>query len=622
MGHFSNAFAATALVALAAVSFHASGAPAGAPADPGPPWRIVLLRGTDGQLPASVQADTAFREELGASGGKTGIEIFPEDLDTIRLPAAQLDSELVALLKKKHSARPPHIVVAFTSNGLAFAERHHAELWPTATLIFMGVNERELAAVRGTHAATGVVVTRQNAKTIELGLRLLPKTRRVVLVGGASAWDRETMAFARADMARFAGRVEIEYLENMPFADILKRMGELREGTLLFPISMFRDSLGQSFTPADAFAKLAEAAPVPNLSVVNARMGDKLLGGHVIRYADQGREAGQLVHDILAGRDARSLPVRVPDSGCVVDWRELGRWSIPMSRVPQDCEVRFREFTFWEQNWGKVLAVSAIILFQALLISILILQHRQRRRAERETQSQRSQLAHAARLATVGELTASIAHEINQPLGAILSNADAAEILLESPNPDLVEVRQILADIRRDDERASAVIQRLRALLARHELDSRRLDPNAVVREAMALISQEADRRGTRLVEDLASSVPAVQGDRVHLVQVLIVLLINAIDSMDEILPHRREIVVSTGVEDAMVEIAVRDAGPGIPAADFSRLFDSFFTTKAKGMGLGLSIARTIVEAHGGRIWAENTTGGGAMFRFRLAVAP
>ena len=182
-------------------------------------------------------------------------------------------------------------------------------------------------------------------------------------------------------------------------------------------------------------------------------------------------------------------------------------------------------------------------------------------------------------------------------------------------------MRQILQDIRRDDERASAVIQRLRALLARHELDRRRLDPNAVVREAIALISQEADRRGTRLVEDLASSMPPVQGDRVHLVQVLIVLLMNAIDAMDGVLPTRRRIVVSTGIADSMVEIAVMDAGPGIPQADFSRLFDYFFTTKAKGMGLGLSIARSIVEAHGGRIWAENAKGGGAMFRFRLAMA-
>ena len=620
MGNSSRVLAATALVALAAACLH--GEAAAAPPQSGEPWRIVILHGADGQLPVSVQADAAFREAVGATAGKNRLEIYPEDLDTIRFPAAQLDAEQVALLAKKHSARRPHVVVAFSGNALAFAERHHQELWPEATLIFMGVNKHELPASLGSHAATGVVLSLQHGKTVELALRLLPETRRVVLVGGASQWDRDTMAFAKSEMARFAGRVEIEYLENVAFEDVLEAVARLREGTLLFPISMFRDSRGQPFTPSDAFLRMTQAAPVPNLAVLSSRFGRDVLGGHMVHYTDQGREAGLLVNEIIAGRDARSLPVRVPPPDCLVDWRQLQRFGIPTSRVPEGCEVRFREYTFWEQHWGKALTGILIILLQAVLITVLVLQHRRRRRAELDAQVQRSQLAHAARLATVGELTASIAHEINQPLGAILSNADAAEILLEAPEPDLAEVRQILADIRRDNERASAVIQRLRALLERHELDRHRLDPNAVVREAMTLISHEANRRGMRLVEDLSSSMPAVQGDRVHLVQVLIVLLLNAIDAMDAIPPAGRRIVVSTGVADTMVEIAVRDAGPGIPAEDFSRLFDSFFTTKAKGMGLGLSIARTIVEAHGGRIWAENLAGGGALFRFRLAVAP
>jgi C4-dicarboxylate-specific signal transduction histidine kinase len=351
-------------------------------------------------------------------------------------------------------------------------------------------------------------------------------------------------------------------------------------------------------------------------------IGHNALAGKVIAFADQGRESAELALEIIAGRDPRTLPVRHPPARCVVDWRELRRWSISLDRVPDDCEVRYREYTLWEQHWGKIVVALAIILLQGFLIAILVLQHRHRRRAERESQRQHAQLAHAARLATVGELTASIAHEINQPLGAILSNADAAEILLEAEQPNLEEVRQILADIRRDDERASAVIQRLRALLARQELERERLDLNVITHEAISLISQEADRRDTRLVEHLGTSLPAVEGDRVHLVQLLIILLINALDAMEATALATREIVVSTRTLDGAVEVTVRDAGPGIPAADFSRLFDSFFTTKAKGMGLGLSIARSIVEAHGGRIWAENPAGGGAAFHFRLASAP
>ena len=609
------------MLALSAIAWPWPAAWAQPVAQPAAPWRVVILRGSDGQVPASVQADSAFRQIVSATD-PTRVEIFAEELDTLRFPALQLDTDLVALLKKKHAARPPQIVVALGNNALEFAERHHDRLWPSATLMFMGLDERELAAARGAHAATGVVMRRQIGNTIALARRLLPETKRLVLVGGDSEWDRAAMAVAKEEASAYATRLEIEVLEGVSFAEIIRRLRELRAGTVVFPVSMFRDSKAQSFIPAEAFARMGEAANVPNISVIDELMGRRVLGGHLVRDSDQGREAGELALQILAGRDPRSLPVRVPDSGCQVDWAELRRWEIPLSRVPDDCDVRFRQYTFWEQNRATALAASAIFLVQALLISFLILQHRQRRRAEREAQRQHSQLAHAARLATVGELTASIAHEINQPLGAILSNADAAEILLESQEPDLDEVRQILSDIRRDDERASEVIQRLRALLTRRELDRHRLEPNAIAREAIALISQEADRRGARLVQALGSSMPPVQGDRVHLVQVMIILLLNALDAMEATPAAKRQLVVSTASTDGMVELSVKDAGTGIPAADFSRLFDSFFTTKAKGMGLGLSIARSIVEAHGGRIWAENLTGGGAVFRFRLGVAP
>ena len=611
----------TALATLISVSFTCVAAdPVAAPGS-GPPWRIVILHSSDSQLPASVQTDTAIRQTL-AAGPEARMEVFHEELDTARFPPAELDAALVALLRKKHTARPPHVVIADSISALEFAEHHHDELWPAAVLIFTVVDERTIARTRLGHASTGVVAPFEFANTVELGLRLRPGTKRVVLIGGTSDVDRTLMEIARADMVRFAGRLDIAYMTDVSLAQALKQASELPPDSLLILVSLFRDGLGDTFVPMEAAAKIADASRVPTLTTFGTWIGTHALGGRAISFADQGREAAELALTIIAGADPRTLPVRRPAARCIVDWRELRHWQIPMDRVPDDCEVRYRVYSFWEQHWGKVLVTLAVILLQGILITILVLQHRQRRRAERESQQQHAQLAHAARLATVGELTASIAHEINQPLGAILSNADAAEILLEAPEPDLGEVRQILADIRRDDERASAVIQRLRSLLARHELDRQRLDPNTLVREAVSLMTQEADRRGVRVVENLGTSLPAVEGDRVHLVQVLLVLLINALDAMEERYSSNREVAISTGAADGGVEIVVRDGGPGIRPADFSRLFDSFFTTKANGMGLGLSIARSIIEAHGGKIWAENSTGGGAVFHIRLAAAP
>lgn len=226
-------------------------------------------------------------------------------------------------------------------------------------------------------------------------------------------------------------------------------------------------------------------------------------------------------------------------------------------------------------------------------------------------------LAHATRLALLGELTASIAHEINQPLGAILSNAEAAEMLLNAGKLD--QVGQILADIRRDDLRASEVIQHVRGLVGRREPRLERVEINDVVTLALRLVSAEAERRGVRIETQLADGLPAIEGERIALKQVLLNLTLNGMEAMGDTSAIRRRMVVTTQASGAeWVEIAVFDAGPGIPEEKLGRIFDSFFTTKENGMGLGLAMCRSIAEAHRGMITVENNPRGGAAFRLRL----
>jgi PAS domain S-box-containing protein len=238
----------------------------------------------------------------------------------------------------------------------------------------------------------------------------------------------------------------------------------------------------------------------------------------------------------------------------------------------------------------------------------------ERRRAEEA----RRELAHVSRLALVGELTASIAHEINQPLGAILSNADAAEMLLEAPAPPLDQVRAILADIRRDDLRASEVIGSLRALLRKREMEVQPVDLNDVLSQVMLLVRTESRRRGVMVAAETADDVPPVRGDRVHLQQVLLNLVFNGMEAVTDV-PGEKRVTVRTFVnENGSAAIAVSDTGSGILPERLPRRFDPFFSTKKQGLGLGLSIARSLVEAHGGRIWAANNPDRGATFQFTL----
>jgi PAS domain S-box-containing protein len=232
-------------------------------------------------------------------------------------------------------------------------------------------------------------------------------------------------------------------------------------------------------------------------------------------------------------------------------------------------------------------------------------------------------LAQASRLALLGELTASIAHEINQPLGAILSNTDAAEMLLDSGPQRLDEVRAILNDIRREDLRASDVIHHTRRLLQRRPMDTQVLAVNDVVADALRFVGPDARRRGVSLEAHLEKSLPKVQGDRVSLEQVIVNLLLNGMDAMARQPDSRRRVTVRTAIDAGeTVEVQVADTGHGIPREILPRLFESFVTTRQDGVGLGLSISRSIIEAHGGRIQAENNADGGATIRFFLPIPP
>lgn len=241
--------------------------------------------------------------------------------------------------------------------------------------------------------------------------------------------------------------------------------------------------------------------------------------------------------------------------------------------------------------------------------------------SEKELHQLRGQLAHAGRVSVMGQLAAALAHELNQPLGAILRNAEAAELFLQSPSPDIEEIRAIVRDIIRDDQRAGGVIDRLRSLLKRKEIEPRVIPIKELLEEVMALIRADAAARSVLLVLDVSQDLPDVVGDRVHLQQVLINLLINAMDA--SAVKHQGERRVTVACQHAcdvrFVKISVSDTGPGIPEGLRAQIFEPFFTTKAEGMGMGLSISRAIIEAHRGRLEVTNSPEG-ACFEFTLPV--
>jgi PAS domain S-box-containing protein len=243
----------------------------------------------------------------------------------------------------------------------------------------------------------------------------------------------------------------------------------------------------------------------------------------------------------------------------------------------------------------------------------------ERRRLELEAVERRNELAHLSRVAMLGELSGSLAHELNQPLAAILSNAQAALRFLENNTVDLDEVRSILADIAEDDKRAGEVIRRLRGLLKKEEIQQDSLDMNEVVTEVLKLVRSDLVNRNVMVDAVFAPDLPPVMGDRVQLQQVVLNLVVNACDAMqDNAMLDRRLIVRTDGVDGTRLEVTVADRGVGIAPDQLERVFEPFVTTKKTGMGLGLAVCRTIINAHGGRIWATNRADRGAIFHFEV----
>ena len=246
----------------------------------------------------------------------------------------------------------------------------------------------------------------------------------------------------------------------------------------------------------------------------------------------------------------------------------------------------------------------------------------ERKQAELDAQRHRAELTHVSRIATLGELSASLAHELNQPLTAILSNAQAARRFLTGDQADPDEVNEILNDIINDDKRAADIIKRLRALMRRKEPAFTSLDLNKVVRGVVELVNREAFTKNVSLVLDLAEGLPYIQGDAIHLQQVALNLIINGTEAMETVDHQSRELRISTAKHDEnAVRVSVRDQGTGIDEDHITGIFEAFYTTKSEGMGMGLSICKSIIEAHGGRLRAENNPDRGATVSFTVPIS-
>jgi signal transduction histidine kinase len=584
------------------------------------PKRVLLLHSFGPQFVPWVFFAGQFREEL-FKQSPDKIDLYEASLEGSRFQEPEQQRPIVDYLTNLFGTRKLDLIVALGAPATFFVQKYRAQFFPSTPLVIAGPEQRAIDYAALTANDAPVAVSLDFGKWIANILQVLPRTAHIAWVVGGSPLERFwTEEFRRASQP-FADRVTFEFFNDLRFEDMLDRVSKLPPRSAIFYVDLRVDAAGVPLDRDLVIPRLRRATNAPIFSYIDSYLGSGIVGGPMLSTEEVGRRMAQAAVRILDGETPGDLKLAPVAMGAPqYDWRELQHWNIREDRLPAGSVVRFRETTAWkEYRWYISLAFGAILL-QAALITGLLDERRRRHLVEIQLRQRLAELARANRFATVGELTASIAHEINQPLGAIQTNTETLDLVLQSSSPDLGEIREIVADIRHDQHRASEVIRRLRSLLKKAPFELRDIDLNDVVRENEKFLSAFS-----AMAVDLSTSLSPeplpIRGDPVQLQQVVLNLTVNAIDAMSEIPRAERKVAIRTARVRNLAEVSISDAGPGIPPDKLKEVFEPFFTTKAHGMGMGLSIVRTIVEAHTGRIVAENQADGGAVFRVTFPLA-
>ena len=367
--------------------------------------RVILLFDERQELPGLAAIDPEFVKALNARPGDR-VEIYREQVDASRFDD-HYRARLRNFMAEKYADRKIDVVVTVFRSALDFVLGDDASTkrpFPPGTpVVFAGLDADDLAGRTLPPEVRGVLLKRAFAPTLELALRVHPNTRRVVVVGGTSAFDLHLLDDARREFQAYEDRVTFDYTNTLPFDQLLTQLANLPPGTIVLYTTVFQDGAGQPFVPHDAVARVSAAANVPVYGFLDQYVGRGIVGGTLYSLASQGTEAARFASDLLKGAHSESRISELGTSEVVFDWRQMNRWKIAAGDVPEGSEIRYRDLRLWEQYPGQTAAGLGVIVAQAAIIFLLLHEHRRRRSAEMDSRRRAAELIHVGRHATAGE---------------------------------------------------------------------------------------------------------------------------------------------------------------------------------------------------------------------------
>lgn len=590
------------------------------------PKRIVVLYWDNKDFPGNARFEESFKTRL-QLGQRQDVEYFPEYFELSRFPEEKHIASFRDYLHAKYANRTVDVVVASADGPMKLLLSHRADLFPNSPIVFVANDPPTPDALAAGAGATGIHYHNAYRETLDLALRLHPHTKHVFVVSGTPQHDRRFERVAQEELSDFH-EVEITYLTDLPLPELVAATKSLpANSVILYAWQQSVNEQGKLLESYEVLARIAPEASAPIYGFGTVILGSGIIGGFLQGPEMNGAKVGELVARILAGTQAREIPVEQAQKVPMFDWRELRRWGVVDASLPPDSIVRFREFTFWELYKWRIVGLLALLVLQTAFIVVLLVERRRRRRAREALDRLNAELEDriAARTSALNaksrelEVFAySVAHDLKAPLRGI---DGYSRLLLEDHAADLNEEgRSFLQTIKGSTEEMRDLID---DLLEYSRLERREFKSDQF--ELRPLITTVVEQKKRELSGNSIDFVVSVNGGRVvadpnGLTQSLRNYIDNAVKFTGHVSNPRIEIGSTETIKNFVVW--VRDNGVGFDMKYHDRIFNIFQRLNPSedypGTGIGLAIVRKAMERMGGRAWAESQPGEGATFYLEL----
>ena len=583
------------------------------------------LNGADPYLPAYRVIDSSMRETL-AKDPTLRFQFFAETLDAHRFAYGGFEQDFLTLLVNKYKGVEIDVVVAVTRPAFDFADRHRDRLWPNAWVLFHGIAEPMLENVSLRDRTAGVIVRRNMAGTVDLARRLQPDAQRLLVVAGVSEVDKDIANEARKALATLPESLKVEYVLGLPQTELMELMAREPASSIVLYLTQFRDREGRPYTSRDVLRAMSAVSPAPIYSFGDTYLGYGIAAGIVEPFHSRGLVIAERLLQLAAGA---SIPVfsEVPDQ-CAADARALRKWSLDVRRLPEGCEIRFAGFSVWREYRWQILGTLAVVLFQAAMITWLLFERR--RRILAAVQMGRAKVETAS-IAKASRIWCAFTRSAKCPRRSPTKSTSRSLPSRITRSRRVGGSRGRSSGSRQggrlagQDRGAGLPRGRCAPFPEGHGQEPRPKPPLCKLATWSPTPCRwwnwRAGARTSGLNPRSHGGLPPVFVDRIHIQQVVLNLARNAIEAAERQYVRQRHQGRNCRYGEKRDRRERCGQWPGDCPEDAEHIFDPFYSTKGSGLGVGLSISRAIVEAHGGELSMAPNEGGGCIFRLTLLAA-